>query len=127
MLDVAADGVDARHRREARDQTRSKNSAARAPGYAVRGSATSIVSTPSALEAGVDVQQPDERLNQERRADQQHRGERDFDDDEHVAGAMRAAAADGAAAAFAQALDEIDARGLQRRHDAEDDAGQRPR
>ena len=48
-------------------------------------------------EAGVDAQQPDERLDQQRRADEEHGRQRDFDDDERVARAMGTAAADGAA------------------------------
>ncbi len=87
-----------------RPTRRSKKSAARVPGYVERGSATSIVSTPFGAEARVDVQQPDERLNQQRSGDQQHRRERDLHDDEHVARAVRAAAPDGAARALAQTV-----------------------
>ena len=59
-------------------------------------------------EAGVDVEQADERLDEERCADEQHGGERDFDDDEHVAGAMSAAAADRAPAAVPQPVEQLD-------------------
>ena len=69
------------------------------------------------------VLQVEEAADEQRRADQQHQRHRDFGDDEHVADAG-AAAARGAAAALLQARLQVGAGRLQRRRQAEDDAGQ---
>ena len=76
-------------------------------------------------ETGVHVQQPDERLDQQHGAHEQHHRQGHFHHDQDVAGAMGPPAARCAARAIAQPLVEIGARGLHRRHDPEQQPGQR--
>ncbi len=75
------------------------------------------------IEPGIDAHQRDEAADEERRADEQHHRERDLGDDEHAAHALPAGAGARAARAVLQRLREIGPRQLQRRDDAEEQAG----
>ena len=74
--------------------------------------------------ARVHGAQRDEGPDEERRANEQHQRQPHFDDDQDGARAVLPEAAAGAVAAFLNRRVEIDARRLQRRYEAEDQAGQ---
>ena len=77
------------------------------------------------IETGARALQVEEAAHEQRRADEQHQRERDFEHDQAVAQPRAAAALAGSASAVAQRFLKIQAAGLQRRREAEDEAGQR--
>ena len=74
------------------------------------------------VESEIDALQRHERAQQQAAADEQDQRERELGDDERAARAA-AAVAHLAAAALLQRAREAIARGVRRRHDAEDEAG----
>ena len=79
------------------------------------------------LESGIDLGQREEAANQQARAGEQHDRERHFRDDESRAQPLRLPSAAAAASAFLQSLQEMIVGGLQRRNQAEHQAGEQRR
>ena len=71
----------------------------------------------------MDVLQPDEALQQQARADQQHERERHFGDDERVAKPIAADAAGRTAAAFLQRFGQFRLAARERGDEADDNSG----
>ena len=80
--------------------------------------------TPRRIEAGIDLQHAPEAAHQQARADEEHERDGDLRRDQRAAKAALAAPFAAAAAGVLQVVAGIDARHLDRRHDAEH---QRPR
>ncbi len=78
---------------------------------------------PRGLQSGINPAKAREALHEEASAGEQNQSERDFRDDENAAQAMMDGAASArAASAFVQGGLEIEARGLESRREAEEDA-----
>ena len=76
------------------------------------------------IEAGTDTAEGEKGANEQRRADQQHQGQRDLADDEQRASLALPEAGAGAVAALLQGGVEVGARGAEGREESEEDAGE---
>ena len=80
---------------------------------------------PRGAEAGIDLHQPGEALEHQPGADQERRGEGQLEDHEEAPGSVPARPSGGAPAAVLERFEEPAAPGLERRHQADGEAGQK--